>query len=228
MAKKTAAKTVEKTEPAPAAIQPVEIKSVDDLDAALKEWGELNSKEATLTQAVKLKVNTLLTECQQKMVVDVDGKQVSIEARRSALDAGVRQYCVPNKAKLLEGLSTKSRNLTHGTIAWRGVPQKLVDTDAAKPESTASKFIATLVAIARKAIKKVELTLFPELMCTEVVSINVEWNRTLLFEKYKSGEITLAQLKTAGFDIEGGKEAEETFSAKPTEVLVKSEGGPQV
>lgn len=221
MAKKAQQKTDEQS--AQPATEAVVIQSVEQLDLALKEWGELNAQESALQQSVKLKVNKLLTDCQSSMVVNVDGKSVSIQSRRASLEAAVRAYSIAHRTELLAGLDTKSRKLTHGIIQWRGQPEKLVDVEASKSNSTASQFIESLVKAARKALKAMKLALFPDLLCTEVVSIKVEWNHTLLFEKYKSGEISLQELKVAGFNIEGGEGSEDNFSAKPTEVLVKSE-----
>lgn len=228
MAKKATAKAVDKAQPAPALqvpevkVEPLAIQSLEQLDLAMKEWAELNAKESSLSLELKTKVNDLKLEYQKKMVVTVDGKEVTIEARRTELIAQIKAYSDANKLQLLP-TEKKSRELTHGTISWRASSPRLVDTDAVKEGSVASAFIESLLSIVRVCLRKTKVALFPGLVATDVVTVTVTWNNTLLFERFKAGDIKLEQLKAAGFDVTG---ATDSFSAKPTELMVKTEATP--
>lgn len=225
MAKKATAKAVAPALPQPAEqpkIEPLAIQSFEQLDLTMKEWAEIDSKEAALNLELKTKVNDLKLEYQKKMVVIVDGKEMTFEARRTELKAQIKAYSEPNKPQLLID-GKKSRELTHGTLSWRSQALHLVDTDAVKAGSVASAFIDSALSLVRVCLRKTKVALFPGLVATDVVTVTVTWNNTLLFERFKSKDITLEQLKAAGFDVAGGTDS---FSAKPTELMVKTEATP--
>lgn len=213
MVKKAVAKQEEK---------PVGLKSIDELNAALKEWGEIAHKEAVLTAACNTAVKNIKTDYQAKMTCQVDGKDVAIADRCLQLLNQITVYAEEHKEELLAH-GGKTRELTHGKLSWRNVALHLVEVDPKTPHTGLVALVDGLLTKAIAWLKTLKLKGFKGIVANDVIKVTVQIDHTKLFNQWETKQITTEQLQSIGYDIEGDYD---NFAAKPADVVVKSEAAP--
>lgn len=94
------------------------LRTVAQVDDALREMGALDATKAQVKRDLDQAIAAAKDEARKKLLTDTADGQLPLDDWRARLETAVAAYCEKNRAKLLDG-DAKSRKLTHGAIGWR-------------------------------------------------------------------------------------------------------------
>lgn len=191
---------------------PEGIHSIEQLDQALRELGEIQGKERQLQADCDREVAAVKSRYQSLMTCAVNGCQQPISERRAALERQIEEFCSARRDELLEG-SAKSLQLTHGKIGWRKSPATVVELEG----GSWAKHIAAAMEAVTTALKRVKL--IGSVAAAALLRIKIDLDKKSALQLYTTAQLTAAQLKRLGLAVQDG---EEKISIEPAAVNVEN------
>jgi phage host-nuclease inhibitor protein Gam len=205
---KTARKPKAKA-PSPA----IGINSVAELDAALAELGRIAGLEQQLQAECNAELQRVTSNYQAKMVVFVDDEAVAFTDRAAALMAQCEAYCVDHRDELLAS-GGKTRELTHGKIAWHAQKDALELIDTRDKEGWLSKVLGAVVETVTSLLNRTKAV--AGISLGQVVKVKYSFDKAEI--RKAAGTLNKRQLASLGFKL---VERPEKLTIEPTTALVE-------
>lgn len=201
-----------KTESKPEATAPEGIQSIEQLDQALRELGELQGRERQLQVDCDREVAAIKARYQGLMTCAVNGCQQPIPERRAALEKQIEEYCSAHRSEILEG-KAKSVELTHGKISWRKSPSTVAELEG----GTWSKHIAAVMEAVTTAMKRVKV--ISSVAAASIMRVKIDVDKKAALQLYTTAQLSTAQLRRLGLAVQEG---DEKISIEPAAVNVEN------
>lgn len=184
--------------------------SPEAADSLLKEISDLDALEAKIGAECEAKCNAIRADYNAKLYLQIDGEEVSIADRRSALVSALEAFATANRLALLDTSGKKSVDLNHGTIGWRQQPGRLEPVDGL-PNAGNPKILDKIHEALCATLKGLHM-LGLGLGLASFIKCQISWNRKALLDGLENKQFSKADLKRIGFvAIEG----DDKFYASP-------------
>jgi hypothetical protein len=107
-----------------------------DVDAALQEMAWLTAQQKTIEASAQTRIESIKTETQAKLVVEVAGEALKIQERWDALQLAVLKWCETELRSALPP-NKKSLKLSHGEIKLRAIQAAVEVLEGKKADDVA-------------------------------------------------------------------------------------------
>lgn len=202
-----------------------EITSDQELNEALHEIGMLKAHGERQTAVFKLKLAELSDELQRSLKVSVQNEKkredLEIVDHVKALEAAIEDYAKENRDKLLEK-GKKSREFTHGKIAWVSVREGIEYVKGCDSKSAIKKLESTTQILAKFLKLMASVFFVGKLPLSLICEPKITLSTKKALEAYQQKKLTKRDLRNFDMKVVGGGKAER-FEVKPHKVVLDSE-----
>lgn len=199
--------------------------SLNDVETALHEMSYIASLKSTVKASVAQQCELVKLDGEKRLVIPVAGEKVSVHPRAKELESAVASYCNDHRDEILDGLKTKSRKLTHGTLAWKKQPKHIGFTDDAAPEQLAEKIDKAadektaggggLRGALMRSLKRIPIG---QITLADLLNVTFEVDKARLLALVKDGLLQPEDLAALGLEV---VQPPEKFSARPHQYTVE-------
>lgn len=174
----------------------------DGLEAALRELAKIDDQEHAAATEHRLHVEALTRQFQQRLVIQRDGKEVSIADWRNEVRRAAQLFCSVHKVDLLPK-DAKSVQLMHGRVGWKKQPDTLQPVNVERPKGNQ----ALLDKILAKLVEAVgALTFFKKSRVIDCYKFLPSVDKAAVLKFLKSKQLSVAEVKNIGFVLQEGSD----------------------
>ncbi len=166
------------------------VESERDVELALAELSWMKSTEESINSELKAEITQLKERATNKLKT----KRVTFADRTAKLKAALVTYAKGARDQLLAGLTKKTRDFSHGQLAYKMSRQSLELADAGKHAEHIEELKAGLI----ESLKRKRSAGVPS---TDLYDVTVSLNRSRVVSLYGQGRLTAEQLEEVGLTV---------------------------
>lgn len=204
---------------------PAACESLDDVDRLLGQLTLIGSLERDDAAELDRETAALKRSIQERQLVEVGKETLTYQDYRDRAVEAIRLYCESHRDEILAGEKGKTRRFTHGEVAFRKLPTKLIDLDG-QAATTKARLLTAVKGVGKDGLVAAvcrwlrQFVVAPDVAADLVYRVEISPDRRSILELAQDGRLKPSWLKRFNLGLQDGGE---TIDVRPAEQLVQSE-----